>query len=841
MIDFRTIRTLLALAATLGSVLPVHATQALTGAVQVSAGGYHACAVTTQGRVMCWGYNAEGQLGDGSATNRLRAVPVMGIAQASAVAAGGASSCAIDGGLVKCWGSNVYGQLGNADYQGNRSATPLTVPGIANATSVVVGWYHACARLADGAVKCWGENTHGQIGNGATSVQVSTPFVAVASGATAIAADARSTCAVLSGGALKCWGQNSNGQLGTGDKVDKLEPTTVIAAGVNQVSLGADHGCAVLSGGALRCWGNNGYGRVGDGSTTERLTPVPILASGVSAISAGRDHSCALVSGAVRCWGSSQAGQVGNGRMSSALVPTGGQVESASAISAGGYFTCAIVAGSVKCWGTNQYGQMGNGVTEQVPQTTTLAAGAGVTQVAASWHHACAVVDGGVRCWGGNNFGELGDGGLAFRTVPVAVHGLPAGSGVTAVATGFEHSCAIVAGAVRCWGANSSGQLGDGGTTHSTIPVAVSGIAAGATSIAAAGFGNTGHTCAVVASAVKCWGVNQNGQLGNGTTTAQAQPVTAIAAGAVAVAAGVRHTCALVDVSQERAETVRQVQCWGDNSDGQVGNVPNSTQTRPATVFAEASIAIAAGDYHTCVVTRGGAVYCWGANFSGQLGDGTQTGHAIPALVSGLSDGVTTIGAGSFHTCASRSIFQSLHCWGDNSTKQVADTDQLLYLTPFGTGTLGASRVAAGSGFTCALIAGGLQCWGANQFGQIGDGTAGWSPQTVTAVFPPGAPTLQRLQPVSQGMRAYFNPPTDTGGSPIEHYQVTCRAENGSNAVVTALGTTSPITVSGLVANETYLCSVHASNADGAGAESVEIARAMRPVSVMPILMLLLE
>ena len=219
----------------------------------------------------------------------------------------------------------------------------------------------------------------------------------------------------------------------------------------------------------------------------------------------------------------------------------------------------------------------------------------------------------------------LGD-NLHIGTIEVTT-GLPVPVPTTAIATGGNHTCAVAAtGTVSCWGRNDDGQLGNGTTTDATTPVAVTGIT-DATAVAA----GARHTCALAATGtVSCWGRNDYGQLGNGTTTSATTPVAVAGiTNAVAVAAGGYHTCALAATGT--------VSCWGGNGYGQIGNGTTNSATTPVAVAGITdATAIAVGAIHTCALADTGTVSCWGSNISGQLGNGTTTRANTPVAVAGL-------------------------------------------------------------------------------------------------------------------------------------------------------------------------------------------------------------
>ena len=250
----------------------------ITNAVGIAAGEYHSCALLSDGTMKCWGDNYQGQLGDGTTTKYSDTpVSVSGLTNAVSIATGYLHSCALlSDGTVKCWGNNGNGELGDGTTTDRH--TPVSVSGLTNAVAIATGEYHSCALLSNGSVKCWGKNDYGQLGDGTTTDRHTPVSVSGLTNAVAIATGCQHNCALLSDGTVKCWGRNNWGQLGDGTTTDRHTPVSVSGL-TNAVAIatGCVHSCALLSDGTVKCWGYNGYGQLGDGTTTDRHTPVSVL------------------------------------------------------------------------------------------------------------------------------------------------------------------------------------------------------------------------------------------------------------------------------------------------------------------------------------------------------------------------------------------------------------------------------------------------------------------------------------------------------------------------------------------------------------------------------------
>lgn len=385
-------------------------------------------------------------------------------------ASGTYRTCAIMSKSVYCWGYGAYGQLGNGMLLPDRIGSAVDIesehPGYDSYTPSKV--------LREP--------------NGLGNKPVKKIFVAQ-----------HHSCALTEEGKMYCWGINNNGQLGDGTRITQAKPVQVGGILANKVITdigGTGNSSCAIAESQIYCWGMNGDGQVGDGTTLDRTTPVLVDTPGVAtALSASGSRSrvmCAIISGKAYCWGQNAVGSVGDGttitrRTPTKVMDTGVLAgKTVTSISQDGSFTdqsgyahvCAVADSKVYCWGENGEGQVGDGTTTSRSTPVAVSGGAlsgrNVQDVKLGVRHSCALSDGAVYCWGFNGHGQLGDTTKLRRTLPVTVYQSPTklnGSNVIGIGAGANRGCAIIQnGRTFCWGLNDSGQIGDGTTTNRTVP-----------------------------------------------------------------------------------------------------------------------------------------------------------------------------------------------------------------------------------------------------------------------------------------------------------------------------------------------------------------------------------
>lgn len=373
-------------------------------------------------------------------------------------------------GNAQCWGINSLGELGNNST--TASSTPVYVhtsssdsSPLSNVVAMAAGQLHVCAVLSSGALKCWGYNAGGQLGDGTTTNSHTPVDVSGISTGVAIAGGQKDSCALLSSGAVNCWGDNTYGQLGNSSNTNSTTPVSVtgLSSGVNAITSGLATNCALLSSGEMQCWGYNGRGAIGDNTTTNRNAPVYVHTSSsdstplgnVTAIAGGARHTCAVLSsGGVKCWGNNQFGQLGTGNTtnSNAPVDVSGLASSAVAIDAGTFHTCALLnTGNVQCWGYNFNGELGNNSTTNSTSpvyvqtsSTDSTPLSNVVSIVGGDSQTCALLNtGDMKCWGQNTYGQLGDGTTTDRHTPVSVASLGGTPQATLSHNFDDMNCAI--------------------------------------------------------------------------------------------------------------------------------------------------------------------------------------------------------------------------------------------------------------------------------------------------------------------------------------------------------------------------------------------------------------
>lgn len=386
------------------------------------------------------------------------------------VGAGDGFTCVLtSAGAVLCWGDNSYGQLGRGASVG-APLVPSVVLGLSSGVkAIAVGQYHVCALTTDGAVKCWGYGGNGVIGdNTGTSRDAPSSVIGLFAGVEAITAGSSISCALTASKGVKCWGASP----GDGNGVSYVPvDVTGLTTGVASIASGTDHTCAVLETGAVKCWGGNSFGEVGDGTSNPRYAPVSVSGlSGIASVIPGYSRTCAVTeAGAVKCWGANSNGELGDGTITPSRTPVNviGISWTVAGLRADELSrTCALTGyGETRCWGRGPASEF------WAPPVAFPAGLDTSVQIEQSSYHACAltILDG-VKCWGTNSYGELGGGNTdPSPTVPVKVAGLASGASrqtVSKALTGLTPGSHVVR-------AVYSGDTGFLGTKSNDITVRV--------------------------------------------------------------------------------------------------------------------------------------------------------------------------------------------------------------------------------------------------------------------------------------------------------------------------------------------------------------------------------
>jgi uncharacterized repeat protein (TIGR03803 family) len=620
-------------------------------------------------------------------------------------------------GTLWAWGYNGNGGLGT----GNTSSVwaPVQVGTATNWKYVSAGGLHALAVKTDGTLWAWGYNFYGQVGDGTTTSRSSPVQIGTATNWANVAAGYYHSTAIKTDGTVWAWGYNIDGQNGQGT-TDTLAHSTPLQVGTGttwaSITSGVYHCFAQRTDGTLWAWGNNSYGQLGDNSTTTRSAPLQVgTFTNWTSISGGYYFSVGTrADGTLWTWGRNDVGQLGDNSLTNRSIPVQiGISTDWQTAQAGGYHVLAKKNdGSLWSWGWNLYGQLGNGINDLTSRGTTPARVGTATNWAliapGNGHNQVTTTDGTLWGWGDNGSGGLGYGGHLMQ--PIAAQFGP----VSSASGGDGHSVLIRAdGTLWTLGNNGNGQFGIGASDNGQHLLTQPMPGTQWLSVTAGGF----HTAAVRSDGTLwTWGYNNNGQIGDGTTTQRNAPVQiGTAANWVKVTAGYYFTVGL------RADGT--LWAWGYNSDGQMGNGSTAVQYVPVQVGSASDWAdVVCGSYHVLALKSSGALWAWGHNLYGQIGDGTTTTRTAPVQV-GTATNWRSISGGFGHSVATRTD-GTLWTWGRNSNGQLGDgtTTQRTSPVQIGTGTTWASA-SAGLNHTFATKQDGtLWNWGYNFYSQLGDG-----------------------------------------------------------------------------------------------------------------------
>ncbi|MCF7924822.1 MAG: hypothetical protein K9L64_06955, partial [Candidatus Izimaplasma sp.] len=605
---------------------------------QVSMGGLHSSVLTSEGRLFTWGFNNDGQLGDGTTITKSKLVEITDQFSLNTgetiikVSMGYRHSSVITSeGRLFTWGSNLYGQLGDGTIASKSTPTDITGQfGLASGENIIqvsLGKYHSLAITSEGRIFTWGLNSIGQLGDGTSSTMSSNPIditsqFGLAQGEifTYVSLGDYISSAITSEGKLFAWGQNGSGQLGDGTESSKSVPTDITSQfnlnteeKIIKSSYGYRHSFAITSEGRFFAWGENSYGQLGDGTTTSKSTPTEITSQFVLTV------------------GESIIDFASSYDFSSATT------------SEGRLFT----------WGENGYGQLGDGT--QTPYTPhsnpieitnqlNLSTEETVIKVSLGYTHSSIITSKGkLFSWGYNDYGQLGDGTVTPQSSPIEIgynilninqNNLPIYQEIIQVSLGNSFSSAITSeGMLFTWGENSYGQLGDGTTISKSTPTEITsqfGLFPGET-ISQISLGDSFAIAITSEDRLFSWGYNGFGQLGDNTTTSKSTPTEItnqfnLSTGETVTQVSLGQYHSLAITSEGR------IFSWGSNINGQLGDdtatfklVPTDITSQFGLFPGETINHISSGESHSAAITSEGRLFIWGYNLYGQLGDGTRT------------------------------------------------------------------------------------------------------------------------------------------------------------------------------------------------------------------------
>lgn len=639
------------------------------------------------------------------------------------------------------------------------------------------------------------------------------------------------------------WGYGGDGALGDGGDDDRFRPVQVLpganTAGTwKEIAAGYDSTCAIGTDDRLYCWGGNSDGQLATGDDTDTLVPVASVggdntANTWSKIDVGYAFACGIgLGGKGYCWGYNSYGTVGNGGSADQLTPdelfpSGSWVE----LSAGGYHACGVRGTAAYCWGYNRYGELGDGGTTDRLTPGLVSNGANTAgtwrSIAASGYDTCAIgTDNKAYCWGRNSDGQLGDGTTAPKSLPVAVLNGANSSGTwKKVASGYYGYCAIGGDdKAYCWGDGRYGALGNGTSTDSSTPVAVS-LPPSETVVDLTSDGDAAYFCALTASAkVYCWGYNGYGVFGDGTDNDSAVPVLLelrepLTPGVpVRISAGAYHMTMIADYPALPGAPTITGATGGDGSatvtftPGTAGDSPTTnyeykvgsgawTALSPASTTSPITISGLTNGQAELIRIRGVSADGGGA----QSNAVSVTPFALPGAP--LITGITAQPGGASVAFTAGAAGTSAT---DNYEYQLDNGAWVAVEPPSTTSPLVISGLTNGTTYSIKVRA----------VSADGDGAAS-NAQIVRPFLLPGAPNITEAAPLNQGASIEFGPGS-VGTSPVFNYEY--QIDGGSWVARSPASTSSPLVISGLTNGNPYSVKIRAVSSDGSGSESTAVS-----------------
>jgi len=757
------------------STLLSEPTEVATGGqwLSIAANGDHSCAIKNDNSLWCWGDNSAGQVGNDSSLSEITTPTAIGSTW-NKISLGTNHSCGIKtGGTLWCWGDNTHSKLG--DNTTAASLAPKKI-GAASWLEISLGDQFSCGINASKKLYCWGSNTSNQQGHlppdTANSVDMTVPTLVDGVDSddwSSISSGDTHSCAIKADDTLWCWGSNASGQ--TAQTINTETPTQEPSQSLwLKIAADGNNSCAVKNDSSLWCWGNNTFGQLGNGSINLSTSPAPVLDESIWIwLSLGVDHSCAIKDDkTLWCWGDNSESQLGDNSTINSTTPKQiGLANTWSNISLGNQFSCGIQTDATTtvpsqtlwCWGKNDKSQLGHDSPDTKLEPSQVGTAEDWAGISTGDNHACAFSSNQyLYCWGDNLYGQLGlspNPPPAAATTPTSVDS----NKWLGVSAGGNHTCAVQDDySLWCWGNNDAGQLGIGSTSHQPKPNLVTHSDALDWRFVSSG---KNHTCAIDSDYIgHCWGLNDQGQLGNGINlNTSAARLFDSSNNWLSIDSGTLHSCG---IKTDPFTLLKTLWCGGINNYGQLGIASTANQSAPIEIKGPDGTLedweyVSTGHFHTCAITDtsaaddSGALYCWGRNSHAQLAktasDNGATNWSLSLQNKILppapdnTDNWIKVDAGASHTCGIKNT-DELWCWGDNLTNQMGQNtaNPADPTDPVNTQTIPVAvadtwiDVAVGGytndtdhlagGHTCAIKTDGtLWCWGENDAYQLGDQT----------------------------------------------------------------------------------------------------------------------